>query len=171
MRDSKHERRWVALVIVAVAGLAGGVSAIAVAQTGGGYDPAGGYTTTTTGGRGGGGGGTGSGQVNLSLKAKKTQKSLKAVKVKATCTNRACMINAKGKLRAGKKKAKLKPDQEALTDGATDTLTLKLSKKAKKIAKSALRKGQKVSVKVTAKAEGVDGGGSDSASVKIRLKK
>ncbi len=164
MRDSKHGMtRWVAIVIAATAALAGGVSAIAVAQYSGG---GGGYTTTTT-----GGGGTGSGQVELTLKAKKTQKSLKAVKVKATCTNRACMVNAKGKLRAGKKKAKLKPDQEALTDGATDTLTLKLSKKAKKIAKSALRKGQKVSVKVTAKAEGVDGGGSDSAAVKIRLKK
>ena len=135
---------------------------------GGGYDPTapGGYDPS-----GGGGSGTGdTGRVQLKLTAKKTQKSLKAVKVKATCQNRACTVDVKGKLKAGKKKAKLKPDEESLAKGTTDTMKLKLPKKAQKVAKRAARKDQKLIVKVSAKATGVGGGGEDTAALKIKLK-
>jgi hypothetical protein len=136
-------------------------------QSGGGYDPSGGgggYDPS-------GGGGTGTtGKVKLQLSGKKKQKSLKAVKVKAKCTGRACTVEAKGKLKAGKKKAKLKPDEESLAEGTTDSLNLKLAKKAKKTAKKAKRSDQKLAVKVTATAKGVGGGGEDKASLKIKLK-
>ena len=88
------------------------LSGVAIAQEydpnlPGGYDPSGGGTG---GYDDGGGSGSGSdGKVTLKLTAKKKQKSLKAVKVKATCEGRACTVDAKGKLKAGKKKAKLKP--------------------------------------------------------------
>ena len=90
--------------------------------------------------------------------------------MKATCEGRACTVEAKGKLKAGKKKAKLKPDEESLASGTTDSLKLKLAKGAKKAAKKATRADKKLSVKVNATAKGVGGGGTDKASVKIKLK-
>ena len=166
-------RSRVALAAIAVV-LALTLGGVASAQYdtgggGGGYDPTapgGGYDPS-----GGGGSGTGNtGRVQLKLTAKKTQKSLKAVKVKASCANRACTVDVKGKVKAGKKKAKLKPDEESLAEGTTDSLKLKLAKKAKKSAKSAARKDQKLTAKISAKAKGVGGGGEDTASLKVRLK-
>jgi hypothetical protein len=50
------------------------------------------------GGYGGGYGGAGSGPLELKLKGKKKQRSKKAVKVKATCGPRACLLHARGRL-------------------------------------------------------------------------
>lgn len=167
MRVMRSSRGFAAVAITAALTFGG----VAPAQyQGGGYDPSGGGGYDPSGGGGGSGTGT-TGRVQLKLTAKKKQKSLKAIKVKATCQNRACTVDAKGKLKAGKKKARLKPDGESLAVGTKDTLTLKLTKKAKKSAKRALRKDQKLTAKVSAKAKGVGGGGEDTASLKVKLKR
>jgi hypothetical protein len=138
---------------------------------GGGYDPAGpgGYNPTGPGYSPGGGTGD-AGKVRLKLTAKKKQKSKRAVKVKATCEGRPCTVEAKGKLKAGGDKSKLKPDEESLTAGERDTLKLKLGKAARKTARSAAREDEKLTAKVKATAKGVGGGGSDKAAIKVKLK-
>jgi hypothetical protein len=117
-----------------------------------------------------GGDGANAGKVKLTLRAKKEQRSLKAVKVKATCANRSCTVETKGKLRAGGDKAKLKPDEETVAAGDTDKMKLKLPKRARRTAKSALRDDEKLTVKVTGRAKGVGGGSRAEASVKVKLK-
>jgi hypothetical protein len=130
----------------------------------GGYDPGNGDD-----GEYGGGPGDDD-RLKLTLTAKRKQGSLKAVKAKATCEGRACTIRARGRLKAGDRKAKLKPDEESLSEGDTDKLKLKLPKRAKRTARAAAREDEKLKAKVTAKAKGVGGGGSDKDSVKIKLK-
>jgi hypothetical protein len=166
----RHRRRQAAKVAALAALLA---LAVPASATYGGYeDP--GYDPGGGGGGGyepGGGDGAtgGSGHVQFELTAKKKQHSLKAVKAKATCENRACTVDAKGKLRAGEDKAKLKPDEETLAAGVTDRLKLKLPKRARKAARSAVRDDEKLTVKVTGEARGVGGGGSAKDAVRIKL--
>jgi hypothetical protein len=132
-----------------------------------------GYPGGYPGGDPGGGGydGVGAGRVELELTAKKKQRSIKAVKAKATCRNRACMVDAKGKLKAGDRKGKLKPKEGvAVAAGDTEKLKLKLAKKAQKAAKAAARDDQRTKVTIRARATGVGGGGSDKAKVTVKLK-
>jgi hypothetical protein len=138
---------------------------------GGGYDPSGGTGDDYGGGGGGGGDGADAGRLKLTLTAKRKQRSLRVVKLKATCENRACTVDASGKLRAGDAKAKLKPDGEALAAGETGALKLKLAKRAKRTAKAALRDDERLTVKAAATARGVGGGGSASGLLRIRLKR
>jgi hypothetical protein len=165
----RHRRRRAAKVAALAALLA--LAVPASVTYGGyedpGYDPGGGGGYEPGGGDGAGGG---AGRVQFELTAKKKQRSLKAVKVKATCENRPCTVDAKGKLRAGDDKAKLRPDEEALAAGVTDTMKLKLAKGAKRTARSAVRHDEKLRVKVTGRAKGVGGGGSAKDTVKVKLK-
>ncbi len=169
MLRGRQPRRGTAGLAALVASLTLAAGAAAGYDDGdpGGYDPGGGEGG---GYEPGGGEAGGPGHVQFELTAKKKQRSLKAVKVKATCENRACTVDAKGKLRAGRDKARLKPDEETLAAGVTDRLKLKLPKRAKKTAKSAARDDDRVTVKVTGKAHGVGGGGSAKDTVKVKLK-
>ena len=174
MRRGRQPRRGTAVLAALAASLI--LAAGAAAQYGGegGYDPTvpGGYDPGGGGGYGPGGGGSagGAGPVRFELTAKKKQRSLKAVKVKATCENRPCTVNAKGRLRAGGERAKLRPDEETLAAGVTDKMKLKLPKRARRTARSAVRDDEKLKVKVTGTAKGVGGGGRAKDAVKVKLK-
>lgn len=161
-RNRSRHRSRATLGCAAFAALAIAVPAAAQYDDGypGGYPGGGGY-----------GGGAASGRVELELNAKKKQRSLKAVKAKGTCRNRACMVDAKGKVKAGGRKSKLKPKRGvAVAAGETEKLKLKLPKKARRVAKRAARDEQKTRVTIKARAAGVAGGGSDKAKVTVRLK-
>ena len=153
-------RGKVTVVLACVAALVFAATAMA-----GGYpDPSGGYDPS------GGGGTGGDAKVKLKLTAKKKQKSLKKVKVAASCEVRACTVKVGGKLKAGKKKSKLKGDEAALTTGESQAFALKFSKKGRKAAKRAASDDKKLTAKVSATATGVGGGGRDQADLKIKLK-
>jgi hypothetical protein len=145
---------------------------------GGGYEPGAGGDEGYDGDGGGGsddypdGSGAGSGRVELTLSAKQRQKSLKAVKARASCGTRACLLDAQATLKAGKKrKARLKPVEDmAIAGGDTERLRLKFTKKAAKLARWASRHEVKPKVKISASARGVGGGGRDSAKRNVRLK-
>jgi len=120
------------------------------------------------GGYGGGYGGTGSGQVELKLKGKKKQRSEKAVKVKATCGPRACLLDARGRLTSPEGNGHLKPKHDIPIDARqTRKVKLKLNRKGKRAASAADK--SKVLVKGKAIGSG-GGGGKDKARKRIRLK-
>lgn len=109
------------------------------------------------------------GPVTLELKGKKRQRP-KVVKVRATCS-RACLVELRGRVRAGKKKEKLREAEEPLAAGETAKFKLRVRKQAKKATRKAFRKDKKVTAKVKGKATGIGGGGKDKAKFKAKLKR
>jgi hypothetical protein len=144
--------------------LAGLIASIALGQ---GYDGYGGEDGYGGGGYNGGGyGGGGTGRVDLKIKGKKKQRSDKAVKVKASCGTRACIVDFRGRLVSDEGNGKLKPKRDFPIDaGETRKLKLKLNNKAKRAASDA----EKSKVTVKGKAIGSGGGGTDKAKKRIKL--
>ena len=96
---------------------------------------------------------------DVQLSGEKTQTLGNAVKVKASCGERACIAHAgahltnvtePGSRGQGRVRVGLKPARADLGPGDTTTLKLKLTKKTRKKAGKALDKGKKVQAKVKA---------------------
>jgi hypothetical protein len=132
-----------------------------------GYEGYGGYGPGGYGPGYGPGGEGGIGRVDLKLRGKKKQRSEKAVKVKASCGTRACMLDTRGRLTSKEGNGKLKPKRDVPIDPReTVKLKLKLNRKAKRAASDA----EKSKVVVKGKAIGSGGGGTDKARKRIKLK-
>jgi hypothetical protein len=117
-------------------------------------------------GPGGYGPGAGSGRVELKFMGKRKQRSDRAVKVKATCGPRACMLDARGRLESAEGNGHLKPRRDVpIEANETRKLRLKLNRKGKRAASAAER--SRVTVK--GKAIGAGGGGKDRARRRIKL--
>ena len=120
--------------------------------------------------------------VTLELKGKKKVKAGKPIKVKATCPEEACEVDAKGTFKAPKKalrataakkkKLKTKPASASLEPGATETLKLKPKGKAKrKLKRAGKKKRFRKKIKAIVDASATDAAGNVAEQrVKLKLK-
>jgi hypothetical protein len=111
-------------------------------------------------------GGYGSGKVDLRITGKRKQRSDKAVKVKATCGPRECLVDLRGRLVSGEGRGKLRPKRDVpIRADDTEAVKLKLNQKAKRAAAAS----ERAKVTVKGKAIGAGGGGKDRARRTFRL--